>query len=184
MNITDLKPGVRIEYKNDPYEVITSSFSRSSQSQGFMSTKLRNLITGSVLDVTFREKDKVEPIDIEKKEAQFLYGESNKFFFMDNNTFEQFELGESVIGRKRNFLKENMDVELILYKDKPINIDIPNKVVLKVIDTEPVIKGATASDVKKPAVLETGYKLQVPVFINKGDNIRVNTERGDYIERA
>jgi len=183
MNITNLKPGVTIEYKGDPYEVITSSFSRSSQSQGFMSTKLKNLASGAVIEVTFREKDKIDFIDVERKEVQFLYKEGNRFIFMDNKTFEQFELDKRIIGEKESFLKEGMNLEMFFYQDRPLSIKLPKKVVLKVIDTEPGIKGATASDVKKPAILETGFKLQVPVFINKGDMIRVNTERGEYLER-
>jgi len=182
--MTDLKPGVKIEYNNMPHEVISANFSRSSQSKGFMTTRLRNLTNGNVFEVVFRDRDTINGISLDKRKTQFLYKQGDQYVFMDNETFEQFELGESILGEKGNFLKEGTDVEIMLYKESPVSIELPAKMALKVIQTEPGIKAATASDVKKPAVVETGYKLQVPSFINEGDVIKINTATGEYVERA
>ena len=184
MNMTDLKPGVKIDYNGAPHEVISASFSRSSQSKGFMTTRLRNLAIGNVFEIVFRDRDTINGIDLEKRKTQFLYKQGNQYTFMDNNTFEQFEIKGDILGNKGDFLKEGMEVEIMLYKDVPLTVELPAKVALLVTDTEPGIKSATASDVKKPAVLETGYKLQVPSFVNEGDMIKINTSTGEYVERA
>jgi len=182
--MTDLKPGVKIEYNNMPHEVISANFSRSSQSKGFMTTRVRNLTNGNVIEVVFRDRDTINGISMDKRKTQFLYKQGDEAVFMDNTTFEQFELGDKILGDKINYLKEGMDVEIMLYKDIPLTIEMPAKVVLKVTETEPSIKSATASDVKKPAIVETGYKLNVPSFINEGDSIKINTATGEYVERA
>ena len=184
MSITDLKPRVRIEYNGEPYEVITSSFSRSSQSKGYMITRIRNLLTGSITDTTFREKDTFDIISLEKRITQFLYSDGNAATFMDNETFEQFEIPADVLGDKQYFIKEGDAVSLLFYKEKPISIEIQPKVTLLITEAEPGVRGSTVSDVKKQAVTETGYKLQVPSFINTGDKIKVNTDTGLYAERA
>ena len=182
--MTDLKPGVKIEYNAAPHEVISANFSRSSQSKGFMTTRLRNLTNGNVFEVVFRDRDTINGISMDKRKTQFLYKQGDQYVFMDNETFDQFELGDKIIGEKGNFLKEGIDIEIMLYKDLPITIELPAKIALKVTQTEPGIKAATASDVKKPAVLETGYKLTVPSFVNEGDMIKINTATGEYVERA
>lgn len=184
MQMTDLKPGVKIDYNGAPHEVISANFSRSSQSKGFMTTRLRNLAVGNVFEVVFRDRDTINGIDLEKRKTQFLFKQGDQYTFMDNATFEQFEIKENILGDKGGFLKEGMEVEIMLYKEVPLTVDLPAKVALKVTDTEPSIKSATASDVKKPAVLETGYKLNVPAFINEGDVIKINTSTGEYVERA
>lgn len=184
MNMTDLKPGVKIEYNGVPHEVISGNFSRSSQSKGFMTTRLRNLVAGNVFEVVFRDRDTINGIELDKRKTQFLYKQGDQYVFMDNKTFEQFEINGSVLGDKGNFLKDGTEVEIMIYKDVPITIDLPAKIALKVIETEPTIKSATASDVKKPAIVETGYKLNVPSFINEGDVIKINTSSGEYVERA
>ena len=184
MNMTDLKPGVKIEYSGNPHEVISANFSRSSQSKGFMTTRIKNLLSGNVVEVIFRDKDTINSAQIEKRKVQFLYKEGENFSFMDNETFEQFELNEKIIGDKGYFIKDGDGVELAFYKDQPISIEIAPKVALKITQTEPGIKAATASDVKKQAIVETGYKLQVPSFVNEGDSIKINTVTGEYAERA
>jgi len=184
MNMTDLKPGVKIDYNGVPHEVISASFSRSSQSKGFMTTRMKNLTNGNVIEVVFRDRDTINPVNLEKRKTQFLFKQGGQYTFMDNETFEQFEIKENILGDRGGFLKEGTEVEMVLYKDVPLTIELPAKVALKVTDTEPSIKSATASDVKKPATLETGYKLSVPSFVNEGDVIKINTSTGEYVERA
>jgi elongation factor P len=184
MNMTDLKPGVKIDYNSAPHEVISANFSRSSQSKGFMTTRMKNLTNGNVIEVVFRDRDVINGIEMDKRKTQFLYKQGDQAVFMDNTTFDQFEISEKILGDKINYLKEGTEVEIMLYKDVPITIELPAKIALKVTQTEPGIKAATASDVKKPAIVETGYKLTVPSFINEGDIIKINTTSGEYVERA
>lgn len=184
MNMTDLKPGIKIDYNSAPHEVISANFSRSSQSKGFMTTRMKNLTNGNVIEVVFRDRDIINGVDLDKRKTQFLYKQGDKAVFMDNATFEQFEISGKVLGDKTNYLKEGTEVEIMLYKDAPVTIELPAKIALKVTQTEPGIKAATASDVKKPAIVETGYKLTVPSFVNEGDVIRINTATGEYVERA
>lgn len=182
--MTDLKPGVKIDYNGMPHEVISANFSRSSQSKGFMTTRMKNLTNGNVIEVVFRDRDVINGIEMDKRKTQFLYKQGDSAVFMDNTTFDQFEISDKILGDKMNYLKEGTEVEIMLYKDIPITIELPAKIALKVTQTEPGIKAATASDVKKPAVVETGYKLTVPSFINEGDTIKINTATGEYVERA
>ena len=184
MQMTDLKPGTKIDHNGAPHEVISASFSRSSQSKGFMTTRLRNLTNGNVFEIVFRANDVIKGVELDKRKTQFLYKQGDNAIFMDNTTFEQFEISGNILGDKLQYLKEGTDVEIMLYKDLPITIELPAKIALKVTETEPSIKAATASDVKKPAIVETGYKLTVPSFINEGDVIKINTATGEYVERA
>lgn len=184
MNMTDLKPGTKIEHNGFPHEVISANFSRSSQSKGFMTTRMRNLTNGNVIEVVFRDRDEIKGIELDKRKTQFLYKQGEQYTFMDNESFEQFELGEDILGDKGAFLKEGMIVEIMLHNEQPLTIELPAKVTLKITETEPSIKSATASDVRKQAITETGYKVQVPAFINEGDMIRINTATGEYVERA
>ncbi|MFA7308924.1 MAG: elongation factor P [Patescibacteria group bacterium] len=184
LGMTDLKPGTKILHKGDPHEVITAAFSRSSMSKGYVTARLRNMLTGAIYEFVFRDRDNIEGVHIEKKQVQFLYKQGDVYSFMDTANYEQFDMKGAQLGMKKDFLQDGATIDMAFYNDAPISIDIPAKVVLKVTETEPGVKNATASDVKKSAILETGYKINVPVFINEGDSVRINTETGEYVERA
>jgi len=181
---TQLKPGMIIEYKNAPHQILNTKFSRSAQSGGFVTVKMKNLLTTNIIEDTFREKENFEEADLEKKEFQYLYQEGTNFVFMDKVSFDQIKISRDQLGEKAGYLKEGLDVELVFFQGKLINLELPIKIELKVIETEPGFRGDTATSTKKAAKLETGISVSVPLFVNQGDLIRIDTRTGEYIERA
>ena len=185
MDFSDLKTkGVIVLFNGQPHEVIWSNFVRMQQRKPVIQTKLRNLITGKVLDYSFKSGEKVEAAEVTKQKAQFLYADDAGGHFMNNETYETIDLAASVAGDKIPYLKEGEIVTLEYFDGQPISLELPVKVELKVKDTPPGIKGDTSSGGNKPATLETGLIVQVPLFIKEGDVIRVNTQTGEYSERA
>lgn len=185
MEINDLKKiGVIISLKDEPYRVIFSQHSKTARGQAFVRTKLKNLITGQVLEKTFNASDKIESADIEKTKASFLYTEEKKFFFMNNQTYEQFFLPQASLMGQEKFLKEGLEVDVLVFNKKPVNIELPKKVDLRVVEAPPSIKGDSATTPTKTITLETGAKITVPIFVKKGDLIKVNPETGEYVGRV
>ncbi|MDO8686829.1 MAG: elongation factor P [Candidatus Berkelbacteria bacterium] len=184
LNINDLKIGTRIIFNGAPYVVTFSQHSKSGRSGAVLRSKIKNLIDGSTVDHTFAGAEKIEPAELETKKAQFLYKDNENFFFMDSKTFEQFSLSKKQIGDLAKFLKENSNVDLLYFNDAPINIQLPIKMSFKVTYTEPGFKGNTASTVTKPATIETGAEVNVPLFIKENDNIVLDTRTGEYVERG
>lgn len=183
--LNDIKVGMVLNYEGEPYQVLVANFVRMQQRKPVMQTKMKHLVTGRVLEYSFKPGDRVETADLARNKVNYLYQESDQYHFMDNNTFEQFSLSAELLGDKTNFMTEGMEVDVMYYNDKPINIDIPKKVELKVVETEPGVRGDTAQgSVMKPAKLETGVTINVPIFVKEGDLIRVNTEKGEYSERV
>jgi len=183
-SITDLKPGVAIEIDGEVYSVASSHHSKQARGSGVMKTTLKNMKTGSTVAKTFQGSDKIKPADVSYGSAQYLYSDDEKLYFMDGTTYEQFELNKDVIGDAFYYLIDGNDVDIQSINDEPFNVKLPPKVNLKVTSTEPGVKGDTASGGSKPATLETGLVVQVPLFINEGDLLRINTETGEYTERA
>lgn len=184
LGITDLKTGVSFEHEGQPWLVISYQHSKLGRGGAVLKTKVRNLITGAVLDKTFKGSDKFEPVQLERKKAQYLYKDTSGYVFMDNKTFEQFNLSASQAGDASNYIKEGETVELAYYKDRPININISIKVKLKVTEAAEANKGNTATAATKSVKLETGHTVTVPLFIKKGDFLIIDTRTGDYVERA
>ncbi len=184
LKITDLKPGVIFKFESNPYIVISSEHSKSGRGGAILRSKIKNLLNGAIISRTFKGSDNLEEVQLERKKSQYLYSDNNKHYFMDSQTFEQFEIDKTSLGESSNFLKEGQDIDVILYEEKPINIDIPIKIDLKVTYTEPGFKGNTQSTTFKPAKLETGATVEVPLFINIDDIIRVDTRDGRYVERV
>ena len=183
--LNDIKIGLVVNYLNEPYIVLEAHFVRMQQRKPVMQTKMRHLVTSKVLEISFKPGDRLEIADMARTKVNFLYRDNEQLHFMDNNTFEQFSLPMSILGDKTGFLKDGQEVDVLYYNNKPINIELPKKVELQVTDTEPGIKGDTAQgSVMKSAKLETGASIQVPLFVKVGDTIRINTERGEYVERA
>lgn len=181
---TDFKKGLRIQIESDSFEIIDFQHVKPGKGGAFVRTKLKNLITGRVIDRTLRSGEKVEIPNIEEKNMQYLYSEGDEYIFMDNETYDQVKLGKDVIGDNAGFLLENIIVNVLYYNNKPVNIDIPNFLDLKIITTEPGIRGDTVSGATKPAVLETKLVINVPLFLNEGDVIKVDTRTKSYIERV
>lgn len=184
ISVNDFKTGLTIEVDGDIWRVLEFQHVKPGKGAAFVRSKLKNLRTGAIQEKTFRAGEKVGRAQIDNKEMQYLYSTGDTFVFMDTSTYEQVELSRAQIEYELNFLKENMEVHIIMYKGEVIGIDLPNTVELKVVETEPGIRGDTASGGSKPAKLETGLVVQVPFFVNVGDTIVVNTDDGSYVSRV
>jgi elongation factor P len=180
----DLRPGVKVELDGVPFVVTDFQWVKPGKGGAFMRTKLRNLRTGAIIERTFRTEEKLERAELEERQAQFLYQGEDEYHFMDTQTYEQFFLLEDHLGEARKYLKEEMVVTIVSHGGKPLAVEVPTFVELAVVETEPGVRGDTASGGSKPATLETGAVIQVPLFINVGDRLRVDTRTGAYIERA
>ena len=180
---SDIRKGLRFEMDGDPYIVLEFQFVKPGKGTAFTRTKIRNLISGAVLDHTYKSGEKLKPADTEDREMQFLYSDGD-FHFMDNNNYEQVSLDSSAVGDAANYLTENMMIEVSFFKGRSIGLSLPNFVVLEVIETAPGEKGNTVTGASKPAVVSTGYSVNVPLFVNEGDQLRVDTRTGEYVERV
>ncbi|HAM80248.1 elongation factor P [Ornithinibacillus bavariensis] len=184
ISVNDFKTGLTIEIDNDVWQVVDFQHVKPGKGAAFVRSKLRNLRNGNIQEKTFRAGEKVEKAHVEHRKMQYLYASGDSHAFMDTDSYEQIELRSAQIEHELKFIKENMEVSIIQYNGEMIGIDLPNNVELEVVDTEPGIKGDTASGGSKPATVETGLVVQVPFFINKGDKLIINTSDGKYVSRA
>lgn len=182
--ITDLKPGRAISIDGEPYLVLASQFGRKSQSKANMQCKLKNLQTGVIMARNFQGSEKIEPADVGYKHVQFLYADQDSCTFMALDNYDQFALQKEEIGDIVGYLSEGLECDALMYGEKPISIKLPSTVVLTIKETIPGVKGDTATGGNKPATMDTGLTVNVPLFINEGDKVVVNTETGMYKERA
>lgn len=173
-----------IELDGTVYQVIEFLHVKPGKGAAFVRTKLKNVLTGTTIETTFRAGEKVAQANVDRREYQFLYADQGVWVFMNTETYEQVELTREQIGDAPNFLLENMMVQIAYWNGQVIGVDLPNTVELEVVETEPGFKGDTATGTYKPAKLETGYVVQVPLFINTGDVIKVDTRTGEYLSRA
>lgn len=180
---SDLRVGAVIKYNNDNYIVETCEFRKPGKGGAFFQVKLRNLITGNKAENKFRSGESMDFVRIEKRPYQYLYKDGDFFVFMSNETYEQVSLPNAMVGEQELFMKENDDAYIMFEGEKALAVEIPQHVNLVVIETEPGLRGDTATNVTKPAKLETGATISVPIFINEGDKIRVDTTTASYIER-
>ncbi len=181
---SNFKKGLKIEIDEKPFEIIDFLHVKPGKGGAFVRTKLRNMLNGRVVDRTFRSGEKVGKADLQERQMQYLYKDADNYCLMDNKTYEQIFLSQEQIGENRLFLVENETVQVLLLDEKPIGVELPIFVELSVADTSPGVKGDTASKVTKPATLETGAVMPVPIFINVGDKIKVDTRTGTYVERV
>jgi elongation factor P len=184
LGITDLKTGVVIDLEGDPFVVLSYQHSKQGRGGAVMRTKLRNLKSGGVVDLTFKGGDKFDAASLDRRPSSFLYKEDDGFSFMDSQNFEQFTLTAEEVGEKASYLKEGGEVQISFYEEQPVSIDLPIKMEFLVTYAEPGVKGDTAQGGTKPATIETGAIISVPLFVKEGDIIRINTVEGTYVERA
>lgn len=184
VNAGGVKPGMKLEIGGDPYLVVHADHVKPGKGQAFSRLKLKNLKTGLVVEKTYKAGEKLKKADFLVKKAQYLYNQADEYYFMDLETYEQVAIPGDALGRDKDFLAENIEVKLLLFKGDPVGVDLPTAVDLKVVETEPGVRGDTASGGSKPAKLETGAVVQVPFFINVGDVVRVDTRTGQYVERV
>lgn len=184
-NISDLQTGVYIVWQGEPAQIIWREHTKLGRGGAILRTKVRGLKSGTIYDVTFKGNDSVEEADISRGKAQFLYREGDVLHFMKQDDYDQFTLGKGVVGKQAEYLTEGTAVDVMNFTGNPINIQMPVKVELKVVYAEPATRGNTAQgNVTKPVELEGGAKIQGPLFLKVGDVVRVNTQTGEYVERA
>lgn len=184
ISTSDFKTGLTIELDNEVWQILEFQHVKPGKGAAFVRTKLKNLRNGNIQEKNFRTTEKVARAHVETRKMQYLYNSGNEYAFMDNESYEQITLTEAQIKNELNYLLENMTVNIIMYQGEILGIELPNTVELTVVDTEPGIRGDTASGGSKPATLETGLVVQVPFFVNVGDKLIIDTRTGEYVSRA
>lgn len=184
VSTNDFNTGLTIELDGEVYQVIDFQHSKSGRGSAFVRTKLRNVEEGYTINKTFKAGENVETAHVDQKKMQFLYWDGSSYVFMDNETYEQYSISEEQLGDKIKYLKENMELEISLYEGRPIDINLPTFVELEVKDTPPNIRGNTVSGGSKPATMETDLVVQVPLFIEEGDILKIDTRSNEYVERV
>ncbi|HEV2412412.1 MAG TPA: elongation factor P [Candidatus Saccharimonadales bacterium] len=182
--VTDLKKGTLVELEGTPYKIVDYAQKQLGRGGSIVNVKLKSLTDGRVLDRTFKGAEKIQPAHVENRTAQYLYNDGTTFFFMDPSTFEQHEINKEIVGDGKSYLVEGSDVALQLFNGQVINVELPKNVNLKVTYAEHAVKGDTSSSVQKNATVETGLTIKVPIFVNVGDLISVDTASGAYRERV
>lgn len=181
---SDLKKGLKIEIDGDPCVITGFDFMKPGKGQAVYRCKIKNLITGNTFDRSYRSGDKIDKANLRSRDFVFSYLEGDLYVFMDSETFEQVELGADQLGDQRFFLSEDMSVEILFHDERALDVTLPNFVEKTVLETEPGARGDTATNVSKPAKIEGGFELGVPIFVNEGDRIKIDTRSGSYVSRA
>ncbi len=183
-NASDLRKNLKIQIDGDPYVIVDFSFSKPGKGQSLYRCKLKNMVNGNQFERTFRSGDTFEPANLKEKKMQYLYEEDAQYCFMDTETYEQIYLTEDQLGDSKNYMSDNLDVEILFFGDQPLGITLPNFVDLTVTKAEPWAKGDSVTGKSKPVEVETGYTLQVPPFVEEGEKIRIDTRTGEYLTRV
>jgi elongation factor P len=184
ISATQLRPGMVVKFNNQLYSVFKMEHRTPGNLRGFVQVKMRSLATGTMIEHRFSSEDRVERAALDEQEMEYLYDDGEYFYFMNTESYEQMHLMKDLLGDAVNFLIPNLKVAVEFYEGKPISVELPPSVIMTVVETEPGLKGATVSNVTKPAKMETGLVVQVPPFINEGEKIRVSTSESTYLERA
>jgi elongation factor P len=183
VSTAEFKKGLKIQFDGEPYSIVDFQHVKPGKGGAFVRTKLKHMKLGRVIDNTFRAGEKVELVDFDEKRMQYLYRD-DRYHFMDLDTYDQVSLSAEEVGDARDFLKENIEVEILFINDSPVTVELPNFIELQIVKTDPGIRGDTASGGSKPATLETGAMVQVPLFLNQGDVVKVDTRSGEYLGRV
>jgi elongation factor P len=183
-NASNLRKGLKLLLDREPYVVIDFQFTKPGKGQALYRCKLRNMITGAILDRTYRSVDTFEPANLEQRKMQYLYNQEGQYYFMDLENFDQVFLTQEQAGDAKNYLIDNLEVDILLFDGRPIGITLPNFVDLLVVQADPWVKGDSVAGDSKPVTLETGYTLRVPPFIEEGIKITVDTRTGEYVTRV
>lgn len=181
---TDFRKGLKIEINGEPYVIVDFQHVKPGKGGAFVRTRLKSLVSGNVIDQTFRSGDRVDKPDLEEREMQFLYEAGGEFHFMDTQTFEQLFLTADQLGESKDYLKENLLIKALFHNKRPIGIEAPMFVELKVVQADPGVRGDTATGATKPVTLESGAVIQVPLFVEEGDTVRIDTRTRGYITRV
>jgi elongation factor P len=181
---SDIRKGLKVLLDGNPYTVTEFQFVKPGKGQAFTRTKFKNLLTGAVIERNLRSGEKLEPANVEEKAMQFLYREGEDFVFMDSQSYEQTHVAATIIGDDSAYLKDNLECAVLFFNERPVGVTLPNFVTLKITKCEPGVRGDTSGNVLKPATVETGGVVNVPLFVKEGETIRVDTRTGEYVERV
>jgi len=181
---SDFRRGLRIEIDGQPYTILEFEHHKPGKGAAITRCRLRNLVTGQLVTPTMRSGEKVGTPDVEDRDGQFLFASGDMYTFMDPKSYEQYEITKEMLGDNINFLVDGMQVSILFYQGKAVSVDLPNSVVLEIVETEPAVKGDTATNATKKAKLQTGHVVNVPLFMKEGEKVKVDTRSGEYIERA
>jgi elongation factor P len=181
---SDIRKGLKIMMDGAPFTVVEFQFVKPGKGAAFTRTKVKNLLTGAVLERNFRSGEKFEPANVETKTMQYLYKDSDSFVFMDTSTYDQVQIPESTIGDSSDYMPENINVEVLFFQDRAVGVTLPNFIEQAIVETEPGFRGDTATGSTKPGKISTGATINVPLFISVGDVVKIDTRTGDYIERV
>ncbi len=181
---SDFKRGLRIEIDGQPYSIVEFEHHRPGKGAAVTRTKLRHLVTGQMVTPTMKMGEKVGAPDVEDKDGQFLFASGDTYTFMDPKSFEQYEINKEMLGEQTGFLVDGMNVSILFFQGKAVCVDLPNSVVLQIVECEPAVKGDTATNATKKAKLSTGHTVNVPLFMKEGEMVKVDTRNGEYVERA
>lgn len=181
---SEIRKGMVINIEGELFTIVDFQHVKPGKGGGFVRTKLKNVKTGNVIDRTYRSGEKVDDVRLEKRPYQYLYGGDGQYVFMNNKTYEQVTGDDDVVGDAVKFLKDGMDVELLFHGNVPLSVELPIFVNLVITETDPGVRGDTASGGSKPATLETGAVVQVPLFIEEGEKVKIDTRTGEYVERV
>ena len=184
MDTSDIRKNLKIMLDGAPYTVVDFQFVKPGKGQAFTRVKIRNLITGAVLERTFKSGERLEPADVEDRQLQYIYSEADSYVFMDPQSGDQIYVSHDKLGDEKAFLHDGLNVDVTLWNGQPVAVALPAHVVLQITHSEPGVKGDTASNVTKPATLSTGALVQVPLFIKEGEWVKVDTRTGEYLERV
>lgn len=184
ISATEFRKGLRVMIEGEPYTIVDFSHVKMGRGRPHTKAKIKHLLTGSVLERTFLSSETFELPDLETRRMQYLYSDADGYHFMDSKTYEQIALTESALSDTRFYLQENEEYTILFFEGRAISLDMPASVVLKVVESEPAIKGDSVTNIQKTAKLETGMEIKVPLFVKEGDMVKVDTRTGEYIERA
>jgi elongation factor P len=181
---SDIRKGLKVLMDNQPYTVVEFQFVKPGKGTAFTRTKFKNLLTGGVIEKNIRSGEKLEPANVEEKEMQYLYKDGDDFVFMDKNTYEQVTIAAETVGDDADLMLDNSDCQVLFFNERAVGVTLPTFIVVSVVQSDPAVKGDTATNVTKPATIETGAVIHVPLFINEGERIKVDTRSRTYVERA
>jgi len=181
---SDIRKGLKVLMDGNPFTVVEFQFVKPGKGSAFTRTKFKNLLTGAVIEKNIRSGEKLEPANVEEKDMQYLYAEGSDYVFMDSSTYEQVTIAGEILGDDALFLKDNLDVAVLFFNERAVGVTLPTFIVAEVIETEPAVRGDTSGNVTKPAKIETGAEVQVPLFIKEGDVLKVDTRSSSYVERV
>ena len=184
MDVSELRKNAKVNLDGHPYVVVDFQFVKPGKGQGLYKCKLKHMITGSILDRTWRSGETFEEANVESRKMQYLFVDQNGYTFMDNESYEQVALNPEIVGDDKNFLLDQLMVDVLFYNDRPVGVTLPSHIVIKVTECMPGVKGDTATNATKPAKVETGHEVQVPLFIKEGDMLKIDTRTGEYVERV